>query len=44
MIRFVDSISAEEYMELRRKVGGEEFPLKEAQAGMDQWFIMPEHS
>ena len=30
MIKYVDYISPEEYMELRRKVGWMEFPLEEA--------------
>ena len=32
MIRYTDSISAEEYLELRKKVGWMQFPLEEAEA------------
>ncbi|SDB65792.1 hypothetical protein [Butyrivibrio sp. INlla16] len=42
MIDYVADITAQEYMELRRKVGWCEFPLEEAQAGMDQWLIFEE--
>ena len=40
MIRYVDFITPEEYMELRRKVGWMEFPLDEAGAVMDQWLTL----
>ena len=40
MIQYVDNISAEEYMELRRKVGWCEFPLEEAQAGIDNAYMV----
>jgi len=32
MIRYTDSITAEEYMELRKKVGWMQFPLEQAEA------------
>ena len=32
MIRYVDNISPEEYMELRKNVGWVEFPLEQAKA------------
>ena len=32
MIRYTDSISAEEYLELRKKVGWMQFPLEQAEA------------
>ncbi len=35
MIEYGNEITAEEYMELRRLVGWMEFPLEEAQAGLD---------
>ncbi len=40
MIRYVNDITAEEYMELRRKVGWCEFPLEEAQAGIDNAYMI----
>ena len=40
MIRYVDDITAEEYMELRKKVGWREFPLEEAQAGIDNAYMI----
>ena len=40
MIRYVDDISAEEYMELRRRVGWCEFPIDEAQAGLDNAYMI----
>lgn len=40
MIRFTDYITAEEYMELRRRVGWCEFPLEEAQAGIDNSYMI----
>ncbi|MCR5384644.1 MAG: GNAT family N-acetyltransferase [Saccharofermentans sp.] len=40
MIRFTDYITSEEYMELRRQVGWCEFPLEEAQAGIDNSYMI----
>lgn len=40
MIRFTDYITSEEYMELRRRVGWCEFPLEEAQAGIDNSYMI----
>lgn len=40
MIRFTDYITSEEYMELRRRVGWCEFPLEEAQAGLDNSYMI----
>ena len=40
MIQYVDYITSEEYMELRRKVGWCEFPLDEAQAGIDNSYMI----
>ena len=40
MIQYVDYITSEEYMELRRKVGWCEFPLEEAQAGIDNAYMI----
>lgn len=40
MIRYTDSITAEEYMELRRRVNWREFPLEEAQAGIDNSYMI----
>ena len=40
MIRFVDFISPEEYLELRRKVGWREFPIEEAQNGIDHAYMI----
>ena len=40
MIRYVNDITAEEYMELRRKVGWCEFPMEEAQAGIDNAYMI----
>ena len=40
MIRFTDYITSEEYMGLRRRVGWCEFPLEEAQAGIDNSYMI----
>jgi GNAT superfamily N-acetyltransferase len=40
MIRYEEFITAEEYMELRRKVGWCEFALEEAQAGIDNAYMV----
>ena len=40
MIRFTDYITSEEYLELRRRVGWCEFPLEEAQAGIDNSYMI----
>ena len=40
MIQFVDYITAEEYMSLRKKVGWVEFPLEEAQACIDNAYLI----
>ena len=40
MIRYTDCIAAEEYMELRRRVNWCEFPLEEAQAGIDNSYMV----
>ena len=40
MIQYADIISSEEYMELRRKVNWCEFPLEEAQAGIDNSYMI----
>lgn len=40
MIQYVNYISSEEYMELRRKVNWCEFPLEEAQAGIDHAYMI----
>ena len=40
MIKYVDNISAEEYLELRRKVGWCEFPLEEARTGLDNAYMI----
>ncbi len=40
MIRYEKYITAEEYMELRRKVGWCEFPLEEAQNGIDNAYMV----
>ena len=40
MIRYVKDITAKEYMELRRKVGWMEFPMEEAQAGIDNAYMI----
>ena len=40
MIRYTDDITSEEYMELRHKVGWCEFPLEEAQAGLDNAYMV----
>ena len=40
MIEFVDHITAEEYMSLRKKVDWCEFPLEEAQAGIDNAYMI----
>ena len=40
MIEFVDHITAEEYMSLRKKVYWCEFPLEEAQAGIDNAYMI----
>ena len=39
MIQFAEGISAKEHKELRRKVGWCEFPLEEAQAGLDNEYM-----
>jgi len=40
MIEYGNEITAEEYMELRRLVGWMEFPLEEAQAGLDNAYMV----
>ena len=40
MIKFTDYITSEEYMELRRRVDWCEFPLEEAQAGLDNAYMI----
>ena len=40
MIRYVDHITPEEYMDLRKKVGWVEFPLEEAQACIDNAYMV----
>ena len=40
MISYGDYITAEEYMNLRRLVGWCEFPLEEAQAGIDNAYMI----
>ena len=40
MIRYVDNITPEEYMELRKKVGWVEFPLEEAQTCIDNAYMV----
>ena len=40
MIQYGDYISAEEYMELRKMVGWVEFPLEEAQACIDNAYLV----
>ncbi|MCR4657554.1 MAG: GNAT family N-acetyltransferase [Lachnospiraceae bacterium] len=40
MIRYVDYITPEEYMDLRKKVGWAEFPLEEAQACIDNAYMV----
>ena len=40
MIQYNSTITSEEYMELRRKVGWCEFPLEEAQAGIDNSYMV----
>ncbi|MCR4657560.1 MAG: GNAT family N-acetyltransferase [Lachnospiraceae bacterium] len=40
MIRYVDYITPEEYMDLRRKAGWAEFPLEEAQACIDNAYMV----
>ena len=40
MIEYGDEITAEEYMELRKMVGWMEFPLEEAQAGLDNAYMV----
>ena len=40
MIRYVDDITPEEYMDLRKKVGWVEFPLEEAQACIDNAYMV----
>ncbi len=40
MIRYVDYITPEEYMDLRRKAGWVEFPLEEAQACIDNAYMV----
>ena len=40
MIRYVDYISPEEYMGLRKKVGWIEFPLEEAKASIDNAYMV----
>lgn len=40
MIRYEEFITAEEYMVLRRKVGWCEFALEEAQAGIDNAYMV----
>lgn len=40
MIEYVNSISPEEYLELRKKVGWCEFPLEEAAAGINNSYMV----
>ena len=40
MIRYGEYITAEEYMDLRKKVGWMEFPLEEAQACIDNAYMV----
>lgn len=40
MIRYVDNISAEEYMNLRKTVGWVQFPLEEAQICIDNAYMV----
>ena len=40
MIRYVDQITPEEYMELRRKVGWMEFPLEEARKCVENAYMV----
>lgn len=40
MIRYVDFITPEEYMELRRKVGWMEFPLEEARNCVENAYLL----
>ena len=40
MIQYVDFISSEEYLGLRRKVKWFEFPVEEAQAGIDNSYMV----
>ncbi|MBO4902024.1 MAG: GNAT family N-acetyltransferase [Lachnospiraceae bacterium] len=40
MIRYTDYISAEEYLEMREKVGWTMFPLEEAQACIDHAYMI----
>ena len=40
MIRYVNDITAEEYMSLRKLVGWVEFPLEEAQACIDNAYMV----
>ena len=40
MIRFMNYISPEEYMDLRRKVGWVEFPLEQAKACIDNVYMI----
>ena len=40
MIRYVDQITSEEYMNLRKMVGWVQFPLEEAQACIDNAYMV----
>ena len=40
MIQYMDFISSEEYLGLRRKVKWFEFPVEEAQAGIDNSYMV----
>ena len=40
MIRYVDYITPEEYMDLRKKVGWVQFPLEEAKACIDNAYMV----
>ncbi len=40
MIRYVDYISPEEYLELRRKVGWIELPIEQAKAGVENVYMI----
>ena len=40
MIRYTDDITAEEYLELRKKVGWMELPLEEAQVCIDKAYMV----
>ena len=40
MIRYVEQITAEEYMDLRKIVGWVQFPLEEAQACIDNAYLV----